>query len=77
MVYRSWYGRAGIAERKKSKDKLSNVPKEKCLRIRVEVTTASRYVELHKSCISCSLPNIHLDRSLAVSFAFALLSPCI
>ncbi len=41
----------------------------------VRSVAAYRYAELHESYMSRSLPNIHLDGSPAVSFAFSLLSP--
>ena len=65
-----------MAERKRSEGRLSTVPEGECWRMSGEVSAASRYAELHESCMSRSLPNIHLDGSPAVSFAFSLLSRC-
>ncbi len=76
MVLRSWYGGAGIAERKRSEGALSTVPEGECWQMRGEVSAASRYSKLHESCMSRSLSNIHLDGSPAVFSLFSLLSPC-
>ena len=48
-----------------------------CWRMRSEISgglQVCRAASLHESCMSRSLPNIHLDGSPAVSFAFFFLS---
>ena len=61
-----------MAERKRSEGRLSTVPEGECGRIRSEVSGGPGM----QSCMSRSLPNIHLDGSPAVSFAFSLSYLC-